>query len=80
MAKKNKYSEIKLNRTQQRVFDFLVEVGSITSIQAFKEFGETRLSARIFELREKGVNITSERIVVTNRFKEKRYVKKYYLG
>lgn len=80
MAKKNKYSEIKLNRTQQRVFDFLVEVGSITTIQAFKEFGETRLSARIFELREKGVNISSEKIVVTNRFKEKRYVNKYYLG
>lgn len=80
MAKKNKYSEIKLNRTQQRVFDFLTETGSITTIQAFKEFGETRLSARIFELREKGVNISSEKIVVTNRFKEKRYVNKYYLG
>ncbi len=80
MAKKNKCPEIKLNRTQQRVFDFLTETGSITTIQAFKEFGETRLSARIFELREKGVNISSEKIVVTNRFKEKRYVNKYYLG
>ena len=78
--KKNPYGEIKLNRTQQRVFDFLVEEGSITTIQAFTEFGETRLSARIFEIRQKGVNISSEKIVVTNRFKEKRYVNKYYLG
>jgi len=80
MKRKNKYSEIKLNRTQKRVFDYLTEFGSITTIQAFKEFGETRLSARVFELREKGVNISSEKIVVTNRFKEKRYVNKYYLG
>ena len=79
MAKK-KIPEIKFNKTQQRVFDYLTEFGSITTLQAFKDLGESRLSARIFELREKGVNISSERIVVKNRFKEKRYVNKYYLG
>ena len=78
--KKNPYKDIKLNTTQKRVFDYLVEHKSITSMQAIKELGETRLSARVFEMREKGINISSERIEVTNRYKEKRYVKQYYLG
>lgn len=72
--------EIKLNTTQQRVFDYLTKFGSITTIQAFVDLGESRLSARIWELRNKGVNISSETIEVKNRFKEKRHVKKYWIG
>lgn len=45
---------LKLNTTQQRVFDFMLEEGGITSLDAFVELGETRLSARIFELKKKG--------------------------
>ena len=78
--KKNPYKDIKLNTTQQRVFDYLVEFGSITTIQAFVDLGESRLSARIFELREKGVNISSEMIAVKNRFKEPRHVKRYWIA
>jgi hypothetical protein len=44
------------------------------------ELGETRLSARIFELKKKGVNISSENISVKNRYGEKRSVKKYFIG
>ena len=75
-----KNNEIVLNKTQRRVFDYLYEKGSITIIDAITEFGETRLSARIWELRNKGVNISSEMIEVQNRFGEKRHVKKYYIG
>ena len=78
--KKNPYKDIKLNTTQQRVFDYLVEFGSITTLQAYVDLGETRLSARIWELRDKGVNISSEMIAVKNRFKEPRHVKRSWIG
>lgn len=69
-----------LDTTQQRVFDFIKKNGSITTLQANKELGETRLSARIFELKEKGVNICDEWVLVKNRFKEPRRVKAYSIG
>lgn len=78
--KNNPYKDIKLNTTQQRVFDYMLEFGSITTLQAYVDLAETRLSARIWELRDKGVNISSEMIAVKNRFKEPRHVKRYYLG
>ena len=68
-----------LDRTQKRVFDFIKENGGITTMQANKELGETRLSARIFELKEKGVHIESEWLKVTNRYGEPRRVKKYFI-
>ncbi len=71
--------EIKLNNSQQRVFDYLVNHGSITTLEA-NSFGETRISARIFELKEKGVLISDEMIKVKNRFGESRHVKRYFLG
>lgn len=46
--------ELNLDTTQQRVFDYIVENGSITSLEAIEHFGETRISARIFELKKKG--------------------------
>ena len=75
-----KTKKLILDTTQQRVYDFIKEHGSITTQQANKELGETRLSARIFELKEKGVNIQDEWVRVKNRFKEPRRVKKYFIG
>ena len=75
-----KKQKLILDTTQQRVYDFIKEHGSITTQQANKELGETRLSARIFELKAKGVNIQDEWVRVTNRFKESRRVKKYFIG
>lgn len=42
---------------EQRVLDYIREHGSITSMQAFADLQITRLSARIFNLRERGFNI-----------------------
>ncbi|MEE1139423.1 MAG: helix-turn-helix domain-containing protein [Acutalibacteraceae bacterium] len=72
--------EIKMSKSLQRVFDFMLEEGGITSLDSFVELGETRLSARIFELKKKGVNISSKNISVKNRYGEKRNVKKYFIG
>lgn len=71
---------IKLTITQQRVFNYMVDFGSITSLQACNDLGETRLSARIFELIKKGVNIGYDWLEVANRYGEKRRVKKYFIA
>lgn len=73
-------TEIKLTKRLQRVFDYMAEFGSITSLQAFQDLGDTRLSATIFELKKKGVNIKSEDIKVKNRYNEPRRVTKYWLA
>ena len=75
-----KKNEIQLNTTQSRVFEYMNEFGSITSLQAFVDLGESRLSARIWELKAKNINISSEMVEVTNRFGEKRHVKRYFIA
>lgn len=75
-----KKQKLILDTTQKRVFDFMKENGSITTLDANKKLGETRLSARIFELKEKGVVIEDEWIKVKNRFGESRRVKSYSIG
>lgn len=55
----------------------LIEKGSITSWEAIKEYGATRLSAIIFTLRKRGMNIDSERIDFTDRFGTPAHFAKY---
>lgn len=66
--------------TQQRVFDYMKEHKGITTKEAIDHLGETRLSARIFELKDKGVNIDHEWLWVQNRYGERRHVKKYFIS
>jgi len=75
-----KKTEVVLNTTQQRVFDYITEFGSITSLQAFVDLGESRLSARVWEMKDKGIKIDSEMVEVENRFHEKRHVKRYFIA
>lgn len=47
----------------------LIEKGQITSWEAIKEYGATRLSAIIYNLRHKrGMNIRNERVYFTDRY------------
>lgn len=71
---------IELSKGEKRVFEYMLQFGGITSLEAFVDLGETRLSGRIFELRKKGVNIASEFVTVQNRYGESRKVKKYRIG
>ena len=80
MIKNNTSNQIELSKTQRRVFDYMTDFGSITTLQAFTDLGESRLSARIFELQKKGVHISGEIILVKNRYGEPRRVKRYYIG
>ena len=72
--------EIKLTKRLQRVFDYMIEFGSITARQAFVDLGETQLPGAIFELKKKGVHIGCEDMEVLNRYKEKRFVTRYWIA
>ncbi len=72
--------EIKLTKRESRVFNYILEFNGITSLEAFVDLGETRLSGCIFQLKQKGVNISTQFIDVKNRYGEARRVKKYFIG
>ena len=72
--------EIKLTKRESRVFNYSLEFNGITSLEAFVDLGETRLSGCIFQLKQKGVNISTQFIDVKNRYGEARRVKKNFRG
>lgn len=51
----------------ERVKQYMKDNGSITSMQAFADLGITRLSARIKNLRDSGVEITSKMVFKTRK-------------
>lgn len=55
----------------------LIEKGNITSWEAIKEYGATRLSAIIYNLRKRGMNIITETIEFTDRFGNAAHYAKY---
>lgn len=50
-----------------KVLQFMKMNGSISSMQAFKYLGVTRLSARIADLRERGVKIISKTVYTRSK-------------
>jgi len=50
-----------------KIINHIKEYGSITSLEAFRYYGCTRLSGRIFDLKKKGYNISSELETVLTR-------------
>ena len=67
-------------RTQaDRVLAYIKTFGSITTLEAFRDLGVTRLSARIYELRARNINIDSTSVTSKNRYGENCTYAKYYL-
>jgi hypothetical protein len=61
----------------EKIIMYIDKYGSITPFDAFREFGITRLAARIFEMRMKGINISGERESGKNRFGETVHYMRY---
>ena len=61
------------------ILDYMREHSGITSNDAFREFGVTRLSARIFDLRKLGYDIQTVMMETTTRFGEHCRYGKYVL-
>ena len=56
--------------SKPRIIEYMKENNGITSQDAFRHLGITRLSARIKELRQLGYNISTVMVDGTNRFGE----------
>lgn len=56
--------------SKPRIIKYIKEHGSISSQDAFRDLGITRLSARIKELRDKGYIIDTMMVNGKNRFNE----------
>lgn len=61
----------------ERVLNYIKKYGSITQKQATDYLGLSRLSARIWDLRQQGKQILTEYITVKNRYGIKIKVARY---
>lgn len=65
--------------TQAGVVLEALKLGPMTSMEAFQDFGITRLAARIDELRRAGYDIRTEMLNTTNRLGGRCNFAKYHL-
>lgn len=61
------------------VYNHLASGNRLTSFQAFQEYGITRLSAIIFDLRKNGLDILDCWVYAVNRYGKMVKFKQYYL-
>lgn len=74
---KGKYTPRKTQA--DRVLDYIKQFGSITTLEAFNDLGVTRLSAVIFELKDRNIEIDSTTETRKNRYGEKCSYSRYFL-
>ena len=63
----------------EMVLNHLRRAGSITQMEAIDRYGITRLGARIFELKQRGHNITRTMEQARNRYNAPTHFARYYL-
>lgn len=61
----------------EKIVLYIQKFGSISSLEAFQDLGITRLSARIYELREEGYKFDETFETSKNRFGENVSYKRY---
>lgn len=64
----------------ERIVDYMLQFGSISSFEAFTDLGIVRLASRIHDLKGQGYNIVSETKSSKNRFGETVSFKVYRLA
>lgn len=64
---------------EQKIIDYIERFGSITTLDAFKDLAITRLSARIFNIKNMGYKVTSIRETSKNRFGEDVNYSRYFI-
>lgn len=58
---------------------YLQQYGSITALDAMREFGCMRLAARILDLKKKGNRIAKTQQTTLNRYGDQVSISRYYL-
>ena len=70
---------MKINQ-KSRIVDYIKQIGSITSWEAYNELGITQLGARIDQLQKEGYEFKTEWEHKKNRYGEDVSFKRYYLA
>ena len=63
----------------ERILQWLRDEGSITPLDALREFGCMRLGARIWDLRHQGIEITKTMETRQNRYGQNTSYARYHL-
>lgn len=64
---------------QDMILQFMQDEGSITPLDALREFGCMRLGARIFDLKRRGIGITRVMEHRENRYGKRVQYARYFL-
>lgn len=76
----NNNENVSVTETQKkRLMEFFKTGQKITSLEALKDLGIYRLSARMSEMENVGIPISRESIQVTNRYGQEVRVKRYWV-
>ena len=65
---------------KERILDYMDEFGSISSWEAFRDLGITRLAARASDIEADGIVLNHKREATTNRYGEKVYYTRYSIA
>ncbi len=65
---------------KERILDYMDEFGSISSWEAFRDLGITRLAARASDIESDGIVLNHKREATTNRYGEKVYYTRYSIA
>lgn len=71
---------VKLSAQEQRTIDFMKEHGGISNKEAIDLLGDGRVASTISRLRQKGFDIRTLRVDITNRHGEPTWYGKYVFG
>jgi len=63
----------------ERVIQYIKDFGSISTLEAFRDLGVARLSARIFDLQEQGYQFNRKNETSKNRYGDKVTYTRYSL-
>lgn len=64
----------------ERILQYINDYGSITQLDALREFGCMRLASRVSDMRKMGINIVRDMETSNNRYGEKVTYARYRLG
>jgi hypothetical protein len=56
---------------KQRLLDYLEAGNTVTTLDAFRKLGITRISAVVYDLKKEGHKLITERVTVKNHYGEK---------
>ena len=62
-----------------RIIQYMKDFGSITTLDAFRDLGITKLTTRISEMRASGMEIIGKPETVKNRYGDKCHIHRYTL-